>query len=119
MIDNKKRKISKKKITFFSCFLLLIFLYIYNVSITYYGTVEIREMKQNNNEYIVVVEGDFGVKKSSFNERDTFNIVENKESRVGNITDIWNKLSESESFHVRLKAYDNRNKFVLERIYIK
>lgn len=120
MIDNKKsRGISKKKISIISGFLLfLILLFIYNASITYYGTIEIRELNQSNNEYIVVVEGDFGVKKSKFNESDTFNIVENEESRVGNIIEVWNYLSENKSFHVLLKAYDIRNKFELERIYI-
>jgi len=63
--------------------LLLIFTFVYNTSITYYGTIGIRELQQNNNEYLVVVEGDFGVRKSNFNDNDTFGIAEYEDSRMG------------------------------------
>lgn len=121
MIDNKKsRGINKKKITVLGFLLLLtfIFLFIYNASTTYFGFIEIRELEQVNNEFIVIVEGDFGVEKSIFNQNDYFRIVENGESREGHIAEIWDNLSENEAFHVLLKSYDNRNKFDLERIYI-
>lgn len=121
MVANKrKRRIGKGKIIIIFGVLLLSFIFLFNyyASTSYYGTIEIRELKQDNNEYVVAVEGDFGVKKANFNEKETFNIVENEEFRVGNITEIWNDLSEGKSFHVLLKAYDNRNEFTLERIYL-
>ncbi|WP_117161138.1 hypothetical protein [Paraliobacillus sp. X-1268] len=124
MIGNiKSRAISKSKIRVISALLLLsIFLFVYffnyNASTTYYETIEIRELNEDNNQYVVVLEGGFGVKKSNFTEYNTFNIIENEESRVGNINEIWNELSENESYFVLLKAYNNRNKFELESIYI-
>lgn len=117
--EEKKRYGKGKTIIIFGVLLvLLIFLYNYNASISYYGTIEIRELKHDNDEYIVVVEGDFGVKESSFKERDSFTIRENEESREGNITDIWDYLLEGKSFHVLLEAYENRDEFSLERIYL-
>ncbi|MFS0674914.1 hypothetical protein [Ornithinibacillus sp. 179-J 7C1 HS] len=121
MVANKrKRRIGKGKIIIIFGVLLLSFIFLFNyyASTSYYGTIEIRELKQDNNEYVVAVEGDFGVKKANFNEKETFNIVENEEFRVGNITEIWNDLSEGKLFQVLLKAYDNRNEFTLERIYL-
>lgn len=117
----EKGRIGKGKITIILVVLFLfvfLFLFNYYASISYFGTIEIRELKQENNEYVVAVEGDFGVKESNFNEKDTFNIVENEEYREGNIIEIWNDLSEDKSFHVLLKAYENRNDFTLERIYL-
>lgn len=120
MVVNKRNRIGKGKIIIILGVLLLIFIFLYNyyASITYYGTIEIRELEQENNEYIVAVEGDFGVKRSNFNDKDTFNIVEDEKSKEGNIDEIWEDLSEGESFHVLLKAYENRNDFTLIRIYL-
>lgn len=117
---DKRIRIGKGKIIIILGVLLVIFIFLYNyyASITYYGTIEIRELDQVNNEYVVSVEGDFGVKSSNFKEKDTFNIVENEKSKEGNINDIWEDLSEDESFHVLLKAYENRNDFTLKRIYL-
>ncbi|WP_117170258.1 hypothetical protein [Paraliobacillus sediminis] len=124
MIGNiKSRAISKSKITVISALLLLsvflfVYFFIYNASTTYYGTIEIRKLNEDDNQYVVVLEGGFGVKKSNFTKYNTFNIIENEESRVGNINEIWNELSENESYFVLLKAYNNRNIFELESIYI-
>lgn len=97
---------------------VLLFLTNYYASTTHFGTIEIRELEQNNDAYTVVVEGDFGVKKTEFNEKDTFNIVENEVSIEGNMADIWSDLSEDKSFHVLLTTYENREVFTLERIYL-
>ncbi|WP_332646002.1 hypothetical protein [Lysinibacillus sp. 54212] len=118
VVIKRKKRIGKVKIIIILGVLLFIFLYNYYASTTYFGTIEIRELKQDNNEYVVVVEGYFGVKESNFNEKDTFSIVENEEYREGNITEIWNDLSEDKSVFVRLKVYENRNDFTLERIYL-
>ncbi|MYL73161.1 hypothetical protein GLW00_20375 [Halobacillus litoralis] len=121
MIENKKSKgINKRKIVLIGFILLstFIFLYKYNVKTSYFGVIEVKDLKQVNNEYIVTVEGDFGEKKSVFDQDDYFRIVEDEETREGNITEIWNRLSENKSFHVVLNSYDNRNQFKLEKIYI-
>ena len=122
MIENKKSKgiNNKRKIALVGFILLstFIFLYKYNVKTFYFGVIEVKDLKQVNNDYIVTVEGDFGEKKSVFDQDDYFRIVEDEETREGNITEIWNKLSENKSFHVVLNSYDNRNQFILEKIYI-
>ncbi|MEK4129665.1 hypothetical protein NYE67_08270 [Solibacillus sp. FSL W8-0474] len=115
---NKRRKIiGKGKIIIILSVLLFIFLYYYYVSIIYFGTIEIRELKQDNNDFVVVVEGDFGVKEAILNEKDSFNIIENEQRREGNIAEIWNDLSE-EDYFMRIKVYKNRNGFTLEEIYL-
>jgi len=118
MSTNKSKKRIGITIVILGLLLTSIFLFNYYASISYYGTVEIRDVQQDNNEYVVVVEGDFGVREAHFNEKDTFRIFENEEYRDGNITDIWNHLSEDQSFHVLLEAYENRDEFFLERIYL-
>ncbi|SDP81740.1 hypothetical protein [Halobacillus aidingensis] len=121
MIENKKSKgINKRKIALVGFILLstVIFLYKYNVKTSYFGVIEVKDLKQVNKEYIVTVEGDFGEKKSVFNQDDYLQIVEDEETREGNITEIWNRLSENKSFHVLLNSYDNRNQFKLEKVYI-
>mgnify|MGYP005834041007 CR=1 FL=1 len=122
MIENKKSKgiNNKRKIALVGFILLstFIFLYKYNVKTFYFGVIEVKDLKQVNNDYIVTVEGDFGEKKSVFDQDDYFRIVEDEETREGNITEIWNRLSENKSFHVVLNSYDNRNQFILEKIYI-
>jgi len=119
--NKSNRKIGKGKVAIIAGLLLLfifLFQYMYNPSTAYYGTVTISELKEVNNEYYVVVEGDFGLKISTFNEEDTFDIRENEERREGNMTDIWSDLSEDESFHVLLEADENRHTFHLETIYL-
>ena len=122
MVEKRKRRIGKGKIIIFVGVLLPFFIFLFNyyASSTYYGIIEIIELKRDNNEYVVVIEGDFGVEKSIFNEKDTFKIIENdnEDIRVGNITEIWNDLSENKSFHVLIEAYENRNDFVLVSIYL-
>lgn len=122
MLEKRKIKIGKWKIIILLGVLLTfsVLLFNYYASITYYGMIEVKELKKDNNEYVVVVEGDFGVKKSVFNEKDTFKIIENnnEDIREGNITQIWNDLSEDKTFHVLLEAYENRNDFVLASIYL-
>jgi hypothetical protein len=65
-----------------------------------------------------VVEGDFGVRTSTFHESDSFEIVENEASRKGNMAEIWADLSENKTYHVLLTAYKNQNRFDLARIYM-
>ncbi|WP_099157091.1 hypothetical protein [Virgibacillus ndiopensis] len=96
----------------------MIVFYNYNKSTSYFGFVEVGELGHIDNEFIVTVEGNFGIKTSVFDENEFFTIFENEEPRDGNITMIWNYLSEGKTFYVLLKSYDNRSQFDLERIYI-
>ena len=114
-----RKIINRKNIAILGVILITIIVYLYyNSSITYFGFVEIRELKQHKNELTVTFEGDFGVRTSSFNIDDYFTIFEDEKPKEGNAADIWDHLSEGESFHVLLKVYNNRNQFDLKKIYI-
>lgn len=116
----KNRVVNKRALTIFAVLLLIAFIlfYRYNASTSYFGLVEIRELQQNHNEFLIVVESDVGVKTSTFQQNDDINIVENEESREGIITEVWDDLSENEAYHVLMKSYNNRDDFDLESIYI-
>ncbi|SFL61910.1 hypothetical protein SAMN04487943_102482 [Gracilibacillus orientalis] len=116
----KRNLVNKKSIFTLGLVLvtITIFLYKYYESISYFGFVEVRDLKYFNNEFTVTFEGDFGVKTSVFAENDYFNIIENDKARESNIAEIWDYLSEGESLHVLVEAYSNRSQFDLEKIYI-
>ncbi len=121
MGENKMNKkiITKKSVAILGVLLVTITVYLYyNSSITYFGIVEIRELEHHTDESKITFEGDFGVRTSSFKNDDYFIIFKDEKPSEGNIGDIWKYLSEEESFHVLLKAYNNRNQFDLEAIYL-
>lgn len=118
-VKNKRTITKKNKIILGAILAVCLIFYInYNQWISSFGFVDIRELKHVDDQYTVTIEGDFGVKTSVFKEGDTFTVYENERPTEGNITMIWDRLDEGETYHVSMKTYDKRDNFELQSIYM-
>src|SRR5699024_2753068 len=118
-VKNKEIITKKYKIILGAILAVCLIFYInYNKWISYFGFVDIRELKHVDDQYTVTVEADFGVKTSVVKESDTFTVYENERPTEGNITMIWDRLDEGETYHVSMKTYEKRDNFELKSIYM-
>ena len=118
-MKRREQKMNRRYIVIGLAVLLIVILgSFYDPFHHFYGYVEVTELEQEDNEYIMEISGEFGKRKAALTENDLFNVVEDDEHREDNISSIWSHLSKGETYQMIVKVHEKKKPFLLKRIYL-